>query len=48
VTKLDDREHIHGARYDEAAVRKQCLEGTDKYCAALIAAGYLPAARRAA
>ena len=48
MTPLDDREHIHGARYDEAELRKQCREGNHKYLAALIAAGYLPAPRRAA
>lgn len=48
MTKLDDKEHIRGARYEEAELRKQCIEGTAKYRMALVAAGYLPSKRRAA
>ena len=36
MTKLDDKERIRGARYDEAELRKQCLEGNHKYLVALI------------
>ena len=48
MTKYDDRECIRGAAYDEAELRKQCREGTERYLQALIAAGYLPAPRKAA
>ena len=40
MTKLDDRECIRGAAYDEAELRKQCVEGTARYLQALIAGGY--------
>ena len=48
MTKYDDRECIRGAAYDEAELRKQCREGTERYLQALIAAGYLSAPRKAA
>ena len=41
MTKYDDRECIRGAAYDEAELRKQCREGTERYLQALIA-GRLP------
>ena len=31
MTALDDRDHIHSAPYAEAQLRKQCVEGTDRY-----------------
>jgi hypothetical protein len=48
MTALDDRGRIRDAKADEAHLRRQCLEGTDKYWAALNAAGYLLAPRKAA
>ena len=48
MTQYDDRECIRGAAYDEAELRKQCREGTERYLQALIAGGYLPAVRKAA
>jgi hypothetical protein len=48
MTALDDREHIYSADADEAQLRRKCREGTDKYAEALLAAGYIPAERRAA
>ena len=48
MTQYDDRECIRGAAYDEAELRKQCREGTERYLQALIAGGYLLAARKAA
>jgi hypothetical protein len=48
MTQLDDKEHIRGAHHEEAELRKACLVGTEAYRLALIAAGYMPAVRKAA
>jgi hypothetical protein len=53
MTQYDDKSRIRSAGADDAEFRRQCLEGTDRYIQALIAAGYavggyLSAARRAA
>ena len=48
MTKRDDKPHIRGAQAEADELRKQCLAGTEKYRLALVAAGYLPATRRAA
>jgi hypothetical protein len=34
-------EHVIGMNAEEARLRRQCIEGTAKYAAALRAAGYL-------
>jgi hypothetical protein len=48
MTKHDDKGQIRGAQADEAELRRHCLQGSEKYRAALIAAGFLLAPRVAA
>ena len=48
MTRRDDKPHIRGAQTEADELRRKCLEGTAKYLKALIAAGYLPAMKRAA
>ena len=43
MTKRDDKLRIKGAQTEADELRRKCLEGTERYAAALVAAGYLPA-----
>lgn len=41
MTKKDDAPHIRSAKAEAEELRRPCMDGTDRYRQALVAAGYL-------
>jgi hypothetical protein len=48
MTKRDDLFIIRSAQSEDAELRRLCRQGTERYIAALIKAGYLQAPRKVA
>jgi len=48
MSKKDDAETVTTAEAEECKLRRLCAEGTERYRAALTAAGYLKPSRRVA